>query len=307
MDNDKDYESVMEKILNQFDDKWSGAAGRDVVPAANFEADANFYDSVEDKESYERSMNSVLNQFDAKWNNDVYLEESKFNTPAVNVEPVSKKPSYVDATPKAGAASNASNGGMIGVSVAVAAIVGILFGIGSLSNNVQEAAINDKSYPVNQYSAAADKLMAIFKQSIKVSGEKGVEEAYYDSNNTLVGVMVYDPEADKEKVVIWDVKDETLTLDATSKLAVMALNKPNLLSPLDDVVTDSSGVFFVTGTTGSCMVVGTNKTLVTQLIPVDCSNNQPLEGVFSVDFSYGISTDGRNIYDKGVEFGTPAK
>lgn len=304
MSNDKDYESVMGKILNQFDGKWSRTGRPEIVHPANFEADADFYSSSEEKQAYEHVMDSVLNQFDSKWNNDVYLEENNYDVTPVVVKKT-RKPSYVDVSPSLSVTR--SDKGLVGISVAVAAVVALLCGVGVLSSNVQNAALDAKSYPVNQYSAAADKLMTIFKQSVKMSKDKGVEEAYYDSNDALAGVMVYDPAADKEKVIIWDVKDETLTIDDTSKLAVISLDKANILSPMDDVVTDSSGVFFVTGTTGSCMVVGTNKSLVTRLIPVSCSDGETLAGAFSVDLSYGISTDGRNIYDKGVEFGEPAK
>lgn len=287
----KSYDAGLESVLNQFDGKY----GEVLVAPAHFDADVSLYSNADDAAVFENVMDSVLNQFDSKWNNfdvdkgsDVKSESGLFKIKVrkdvkLSSAPVKKK-----------------NGFDFGVAAAVAAVAGLLFLVGFASNSAGSGSSSSDGLNVSDvsggYSLEAERLLKVFSDSVDAVNVLGVEELYYDTDNNFVGAILFNPEISDSETVLWDEKSGSWSFDGVDALASQSVAGGGILSPADEVVSNEEGVFFITASDGTCVIVGTTEGLMTSLFFVECLTNELVEDSLNVAFKYGVSVESAEAY-----------
>lgn len=259
------YEEQLDAVLCQFDSKWASGS--------------TFFDTVKPTSALKsgRGVSSTVNFVPAGGRSQAVL-----GSDFVNVTPVEPEGSFA---------------GKLGIGVAVAAVVAILAGVGFLSDRVVNSG---PSYTVSS-ATAAGQVGEVFANSGVEVERVGVEEFYYDDSDVLAGVIVFDPSEGVEDVVVWEaVENLYSTANAYEGSAVLSLASGVWLEGAEVSFGDSAGSYNVTlpGDDGDvCIFVDSSKGLLSSLAPVDCESGLLTKGGFSTDFSYGVSEEGKVLYD----------
>lgn len=204
---------------------------------------------------------------------------------------------FSSVTPVVPEASSSSFADKVGFGVAVASVVAILAGVGFLSDRISNSG---PSYSVSS-STAAGQVGEVFANSGVEVERVGVEEFYYDDSDVLAGVIVFDPSEGVEDVVIWEAADNLYsTANAYEGSAALSLASGVWLDGAEVTFGDSKGSYNVVlpGDAGDvCIFVDSVDGLLSSLAPVDCETGLLTKGGFSTDFSYGVSEEGKILYN----------
>lgn len=198
-----------------------------------------------------------------------------------------------------------------GVTLAVLAVIGLLFGIGSLSEMARNASSSSTaSLDINVGGVEAEQLAQAFLNSQKVVGEKGVSEIYKDLQGNSVGVIVYSPADDIDTIVIYDVTANQYYLDSiNSEQGGLSVNTlANSLDTLKDfnVIADAKGLYTIQPKqegNNVCVGVSVKENLVQSIATTDCSTGELVPNTFTTEYQYGLSDATKEIYTLGLSLG----
>jgi hypothetical protein len=200
----------------------------------------------------------------------------------------------------------------LGVTLAVLAVIGLLFGIGSLSEMARNSSSSSEvaeSVDVGG-TVEAEAIAQVFLDSQKTVTEKGVTETYQDTEGNPVGVIIYNPADDPETIVIYDVfANQYFTDSINSQQGGLSINTlANSLDTLKDfnVISGSNNSYTIQPKqegNNTCVGVSTKGGLVETIATIDCFTGELLPNTFTTVYQYGVDAKSQELYELGIKAG----
>lgn len=197
----------------------------------------------------------------------------------------------------------------LGITLAVVAIIALLTGIGVWSEQIRNGGSSEQNIASSSTNDASAQIKDIFLQSQHEAKQKGASEIYADTAGNALGVIVYNPSVDADKIVIFDAAKDQYFIDSAiaSNGGLFINNLANSLTTLADfnVATDGKGLYTIQPKTGggACIGVTTKGGVATAVTTVDCKTGEPIADSIMTMFEYGISEEAKKIYEEGMSKG----
>lgn len=204
-----------------------------------------------------------------------------------------------------------------GVTLAVLAVIGLLFGIGTLSEMARNSSSSQTSSSeangvVKGEIVESEELIEILTRSENTAKQRGIVETYDDGNGNLVGTIIFDPNANPDILVIYNAADNQYLLDSvvgtSTGLAVASL--ASAIDTLGDfnIISDGNNLYTIQPKeegNNACVGLSVKDGLLETLAYIDCSTGQLAPDTLVTIFEFGINKEARDSYAIGITQGVP--